>query len=986
MRWFRVPAFSGIQAAADDADRGTLRIAEGCLPVGTGGLHSGPVWEDIGTVDSKSSDSNNILTGVDDAAGNSVLLASRFDQVHDVKVFPVANTELLPMDPCYDVSVGTLYNEGQAYLSAVGNRLVAFGDGASEALFAGQGSPVGSSGTFPDAKIYHLEYSRFPNCRFFVVGPHKTLFAGGNPSNPLTIYISEPAGLTQPERDSLYSLEATSSVNLLMTDASEVTALSCVAGNVAAHTDAGIFLLSPPTPDQASTGYRVEQAPTSVASAAVNLQVVAGEDGTQPYYLGFDGQIWKDPQGPGCEQKATYTDPVQASASAKGRWDVEHPTDLSNSFAAYEPEIGQYWVYVESDEWTAWRGQFPPAMPYNLRARTNPHSPADLVGALVPFAPSDLTEVVPLHAPWMLIASTNPEAPADLLAIPSLGAPSDLDALTLPGSPIDLSATTRPRAPIDLNAATIPGAPFNLTGAATIPAPSDLLAVTDLGAPFNLTGEAAIPAPSDLLAVTDLGAPFNLTGEATIPAPSDLVAATDLGAPFNLTGDLGLVSPDSPSDLDGDTDLGAPSDLVSPMILGEPRELLATTLPGEPSDLGADASLGSPSDLLATTLPGVPQHLYGSSEYGAPSDLLATTFPGEPADLVCNTFSLGSPSDLLATTLPGAPSDLESPMVLGKPMELLANTAPGEPSDLLATPALGAPYNFGGTTDLGAPSDLFAPTAPGAPYNFGGTTDLGAPSDLFAPMEPGAPWNFGAATAPGFPDGLFAIDSQLAPCITLEETYGDINEVTGIGGEALYLAVAGQLTAGSFMNPNYHLLAPAWGMKKPVGTSTEFPDESWHTTWAAGGPFAYYPYGGEIALQRTTTQFPADYYVLWAKAQYKGLRYLSHRYYQSGFWGWHVDAGMVGWPSWKVQQINKNGSIVEHWIIADEGGKYQVVKITSTYLQKLPNGVTTSCTLPTGQIVMPSGSLAYDRPYVAASGMTGAGGIDAFGNSFDFVD
>ena len=144
-------------------------------------------------------------------------------------------------------------------------------------------------------------------------------------------------------------------------------------------------------------------------------------------------------------------------------------------------------------------------------------------------------------------------------------------------------------------------------------------------------------------------------------------------------------------------------------------------------------------------------------------------------------------------------------------------------------------------------------------------------------------------------------------------------------------------------------------MKKPVGTSTQFPDKSWHTTWAAGGPFAYYPYGGEIALQRTTTSFAADYYVLWAKAQYKGLRYLSHRFYQSGLWGWHADAGSVGWPSWKVQQINKNGSIVEHWIIADEGGKYQMIKFTASWLQSLASGgVPVSCTPPTGQILVPS--------------------------------
>ena len=97
MRFFRIPNFTGIEAHRDDADRGALRIVEGCAPLGTGGLRSGPVWESIGNLDLFSTSSLNAFTAID--AGQSALLfASRDNEVHDVKVFPAVNGEITEAD------------------------------------------------------------------------------------------------------------------------------------------------------------------------------------------------------------------------------------------------------------------------------------------------------------------------------------------------------------------------------------------------------------------------------------------------------------------------------------------------------------------------------------------------------------------------------------------------------------------------------------------------------------------------------------------------------------------------------------------------------------------------------------------------------------------------------------------------------------------------------------------------------------------------
>ena len=549
MRWFRVPAFTGIQAAADDADRGTLRICEGCLPLGPGGLRSAPVWDAVGTADNLSSSSWNYLSGSDDGKGNSVVWASRFGEVHDVKVFSSANTDLVLLPAGYGVSVGSLYQQDKACMSAIGNRMVAFGDGSAEALSAGKGPPTAIVQIAPDNKIYHQEYSRFPNCKFYIQGPRKTLFASGNKNNPLKVYISEPAGLTQPHRDSLYSSEATGSVDLLMTDASEITALSSLGNNVAVHTDAGIFLLSPSNPDQASSGYRVEQAPTSVASAAVNLQVVAGEDGTQPYYLGFDGQIWKDPAGPGSEQKHTYADPVQASAKAKGRWDVDHPIDLSDSFSAYEPETGMYWVYMKTKEWEEYQSTLPPSVPGSISAVAAPGAPSTISAALPPQAPSGISALSSPGKPWLVSALAEPGAPSSISAtvvggtIVAPGAPSGISALAQPGAPSGISALAQPGAPSSISAVLAtqaPGAPSNISALAEPGAPSAISALAEPGAPSNISAvhQVQVPgAPSSISALAEPGAPsaISATFQCDAANPCDVTASNPATVNVNLT-------------------------------------------------------------------------------------------------------------------------------------------------------------------------------------------------------------------------------------------------------------------------------------------------------------------------------------------------------------------------------------------------------------------------------------------------------------------
>jgi hypothetical protein len=546
VRFFRIPAFTGIETHRDDADRGSLRIVEGCVPHGPGGLRSGPVWEKVGDVDlfSDSDNSQSHMTGSDDGKGNSVVYVSRAGDVHDMAVFSTENTDIVSLGSTYAVAAPTLYNQ-EAAITPIGNRLYAMGDGTAEAAYIGKGPPAATASVFPDEMLYDQEWSRFPSCKFYVQGPKKTIFAAGNPDKPLTVYISEPAGLTNPYRDSPHSTELTnhnagvlSTVDILSSNASVITALSTRGDQVVVHTDKGCHLLYAPQSDQASTGYRVEQAPATNFSGAVNVQVVAGESGTQPFWLGHDGQIYKDEAASrGAEDFKSQSDPRQASMKAKGQWEKELPVDLSGSFATYDPLSGMYWIYVESDEYKDFIKDDMPNAPFHLRAVAEPvHTPINLVAeADAVLAPINLNaEAEQVLAPINLNAKSPVIAPINLNAVAdAVLAPINLNAEAESVlAPINLNAEAEQvLAPINLNASANPVlAPINLNAdAEPVLAPINLNAESEqVLAPINLNAAAdAVLAPINLNAAAEtVLAPINLLAEKTCcAAQSDWVTS-----------------------------------------------------------------------------------------------------------------------------------------------------------------------------------------------------------------------------------------------------------------------------------------------------------------------------------------------------------------------------------------------------------------------------------------------------------------------------
>ena len=323
-------------------------------------MSSGPVWAKVADVnpDLFSQDKNLSVTSKADENGNAFIFASRQKKMHDIHYMPEPNCVLGELDDDVEIykSDGTL-DQRKSYFNSIGNRTLMIGDGSVNPVSVGKGPPraAGKKVTY-DGLIYGLEWSVFKRCKYFVVGPNKTIFAAGSCLNPLSVYVSEPAGLTTPFRDSPYSSNDISKVDILMSNATIITGLSILNNQVVVHTDSGCHILYESKNEQASSGYRVEQKPSSVFSAAVNNTVVNRACGSSPFWLGHDGSIYKDESSKrGSDEKDENTDRDQASYKSKGAWEHELPQNLENSFAVYDPFSGSYIAYVESREYVAWK-------------------------------------------------------------------------------------------------------------------------------------------------------------------------------------------------------------------------------------------------------------------------------------------------------------------------------------------------------------------------------------------------------------------------------------------------------------------------------------------------------------------------------------------------------------------------------------------------------------------------------------------------------
>lgn len=349
MKHFRIPTFTGIENHRQDTDRGTLRLCEGAVLGAVGSVRSAPRWENVFPMVIPGLGSH-VITAQDDE-NNKYAFTSNNGEIVSSKIFTNENPVPSRLGNLTAMESTVLTQDDPAYINDVGSRRAIVGNGSDQKKITEGPGPLIVEDLSADVDdIYKLEATPFPNCSMFVIGLNKSIYAAGNRDNPLRVYVSEPTNSEDPLKEGIYSTQM-SVVDILATNATKITALSTYQNYVVVHTDAGVVLLFQVETQQASSGFRVEQTTAAANSGAINPNCVAGSAIIQPYYLGVDGQVYKDSSARrGPENKPSFSDVEQVTAKAKGLWDKSVDREIDGSFSAYETFSGVYNFYMPAQE------------------------------------------------------------------------------------------------------------------------------------------------------------------------------------------------------------------------------------------------------------------------------------------------------------------------------------------------------------------------------------------------------------------------------------------------------------------------------------------------------------------------------------------------------------------------------------------------------------------------------------------------------------
>jgi hypothetical protein len=352
VRYSKILGFSGIENHRQDTDLGTLRICEGAVMGAVGSVRSAPMWENVYTLNIPK-DKKQLMV-MRDTENNKFAFVTDEGNVTNLKLFNGENKTPAKFGKITTLySAGEFTGSGEIFVNDVGSRKVFIGNGTSQKKVqdTAKVNPLGFSDLEVDSdSFYKQQQKEFPNCSMFVVGMRKCIYGAGNPEEPLTVYVSEPMRTDNQDVEGIYSQEM-SKVDILATNATRITALSTYQNYVVVHTDAGVVLLYSVETKQSSAGFRVEQTSAATNSGAINPKCCAGSAIVQPYYLGVDGEVYKDSSARmGPDNKPTFSDVEQVTAKAKGLWNKSVADDYSGSFSAYETYSGVYNFYMPATD------------------------------------------------------------------------------------------------------------------------------------------------------------------------------------------------------------------------------------------------------------------------------------------------------------------------------------------------------------------------------------------------------------------------------------------------------------------------------------------------------------------------------------------------------------------------------------------------------------------------------------------------------------
>jgi len=364
MRFFPIPQFRPLETKDDASqqDRTVLRRADSVVAVPNGALGNGPCWRPLWG-----------LVAVD-AAIETALAGASATQAHFVSISRGAHTLLLVWSRLEEAALGIFDASGDGtdaqldaasgvvvsapadplwrgkdgsapwYLSLVDGE-VWLGNGI-DANLRWNGSWLETLGaSVAPGGIYERSRHAIPPCTCFAVATTRQLLCGGNAQTPKRVWIvQQPVaseaivrGLTNPDTDF---------VDLTLTSATRITGMSSWQNYVTIHTDkhpVNIFGIDL----EGATGWKAQQQPSPANASAPNPACAADPRGSGPFYLGADGEIYKDEATrTGPYNKRVQMDVEIATAECSGEWNAAMVRPLSPAFSSmiFDTRTRLLWV------------------------------------------------------------------------------------------------------------------------------------------------------------------------------------------------------------------------------------------------------------------------------------------------------------------------------------------------------------------------------------------------------------------------------------------------------------------------------------------------------------------------------------------------------------------------------------------------------------------------------------------------------------------
>jgi hypothetical protein len=327
-----------------------MRTLSGVVPAPPGALSASPFWEQIYTP-------LDTITGLYRIIDDDLRIFISCHEDHgftDMKVLSKGNEANAAPAIEFDQLLKDPYiTTKPAYFSSVGSH-VFVGDGVADnaAFLDGEGF---LTNPLPlDTSRYSEHSHPFPPCKVFVRSADLSLFASGNDDHPLRVWVSEPLDVMNKESFGL-ATEDMSYVDIICEGATRVTGLSTFRNTVVCHTDGGVVLLKKPELLQAKTGWRVEQVNTDVRAGASSLRTLNPSAGSLPYYLGSDGQLYRNEFRGSTDTQLAPQAETTATWGAVGVWD-QTIKDVENAFMTYNPSENWVVLGVNADHQVSQKG------------------------------------------------------------------------------------------------------------------------------------------------------------------------------------------------------------------------------------------------------------------------------------------------------------------------------------------------------------------------------------------------------------------------------------------------------------------------------------------------------------------------------------------------------------------------------------------------------------------------------------------------------